>query len=264
MWFHDLMDDCKTGLDIARSNIVIFVPGIISAITTFILAGITLLGLFVLLPLVFAAADRELFLFIPLFLTVIIILGALLFTALQSFFEAGAYNILAAVSDGVQPRLAHFWTGTRDYFLRFWGTYLILCLIPFLLSPLLITVLIPYALTVGILTAGWGLLALVVLWAVFFSAWPAALVIDNLSIRKALGASIKLGRIFFWGMFILGLASIMLSQYLSSAFGLPIFYLAGWLIGIVIHVYFNLVVLLVYKRKREYLLQESALLNPGK
>jgi uncharacterized membrane protein YccC len=70
---------------------------------------------------------------------------------------------------------------------------------------------------------------------------------------KAIITSMKFGMRYFWGLFVLTLAGIMISQYMGAAFGALVNIVGGWFISGAILAYFKLVILIIYKRKREEL-----------
>ncbi len=81
-------------------------------------------------------------------------------------------------------------------------------------------------------------------------AWPVALVLDKKGAFPALGAGFRLGKGYFWGMFILVLATVLLSQQLAMAFGPLIAILAGWILAMMVRAWQRMTIVLIYKRRR--------------
>jgi len=106
------------------------------------------------------------------------------------------------------------------------------------------------SLTVGLFSGGWGLFIIPVLGTVFLGAWPIALVLDRQGGFKALGSGIRLGRDYFWGMFVLGVAAALIGQHMTAAFGILITILVGWIIAMVVYSWYKMTLVLIYKRRR--------------
>ncbi|WP_094551753.1 hypothetical protein [Petroclostridium xylanilyticum] len=255
MWFDEIMDDCKKGLEIASKNKGVFIPILVNA-------GINILFficLFVITVIFFIRHGRDLenvFNNTNNFLVIIlpIIIGGiaiyLFFTIVGVMIEVGSVNLYKIAAEGIKPRASYFFNGIKRYFFRVFVGTLLFHIILFVLSIPILVLLILYTFTVGILTAGWGLIFIGVLAGVYFNAWTIAVVVDDMGPLEAIGTSVKLGKKYFWGLFVLTLAALMISQYLVAAFGPLVSMIGGWFISGVILAYFKLVTLLVYKRKR--------------
>ncbi|MGE4284568.1 MAG: hypothetical protein AB7G87_12760 [Clostridia bacterium] len=256
MWFDEIMDDCKKGLEVANENKGIFIPILINAgfYILFFAAALLFLVIFFIahgrnLENVFNDPENFMNIFLPL---IIGGLGAyLLFIILRSVIEAGSINLYKFAAEGIRPKACYFFDGAKRYFFKiFAGTIFFHMILLVLLIPLLL-LLILYTLTVGVLTGGWGLILVGVIGGIYLSAWTVAVVVDDIGPLKAIGMSIKLGRKYFRGLFVLTLSGIMISNYLSVAFGPLVVFIGGWFISGVVLAFFKLVLLLVYKRKKE-------------
>lgn len=252
MWFDELMDDCKRALALVTSNIWISLPYALHALIAFvIIALVTLLSLAFVISAGFGfdmSQDMNWLVFVAGGLGIIGV-AALVSSVLNALVEAGSINLFAAVADGAKPSSSLFWSGVRTYFFSMWGMTLFLSLLGFLLSPILI-ILLALALVAGTLSGGWALLAFSALGGVFLGAWPVALVLDKKGAFPALGAGFRLGKGYFWGMFILVLATVLLSQQLAMAFGPLIAILAGWILAMMVRAWQRMTIILIYKRRR--------------
>jgi hypothetical protein len=259
MWFDEIMEDCKNALRIANNNKGIFVP-IFIKLGLSILLFVTTIGFAIGYVVRVAnlsynriSSLQILFKEIPIVL-VIGIITYLLFLVVGSIIEVGSINLIKTAAEGVKPKSSHFFQGIKNYFLKVLGGKLIIHLIILVLSPIIIGLYLLYTVLIGTLTAGWGITFLSVVIAVYFTSWTTAVVVDNLSPIKAISISFKIGKKYFWGLFIIILSSILISRYIAVVFGPLVALLGGWFIAGVILTYFKLVVLMVYNRKREGLL----------
>ncbi len=256
MWFDEIMDDCKLALRVANKNKGVFIPIFISA-AIYILLFIT----FILSASMFFISNIEsmenlldntenlLAFIIPAGL---IVLGLYLFLiAVWTMLEVGSVNLYKYAVEGIPLKIDYFFEGIKKYFFRVFTVAFILNSLLLLLSPLILLIFVSYTVTIGILTAGWGVLIISVVIGTFMNLWVIALVTDNLGGFKALTASVRIGKKYFLGLFTLTLSSMLISQYFSGAFGTLIALIAGWFLSSVIITYFKLVFVLVYKRNRK-------------
>ncbi len=256
MWFDEIMDDCKRALVVANKNKGVFIPIFISAaiyilffIAFIISVSVLLVSNIESMGNMFDSPEKLFTFIIPAVLIFLVIY--LFMIALWTMLEVGSVNLYKYATEGIPLKIEYFFEGIKKYFFRVFVVAAILNSILLLLSPLILLLFVSYAVTIGILTAGWGTLLIFVIIGTFMNLWVIALVSDNLGAFKALSASVRMGKEYFWGLFTLSLASILVSQYFSSAFGTLIALIAGWFISSAIITYFKLVFVLVYKRKRE-------------
>jgi hypothetical protein len=251
MWFNELMDDCKHALSLVWSNPWIALPYVLQALLIGIIAG----GLAVVFILMFVvgaigASNNSIHIWgmiIPFLIGLPLI--TLLFSSLAAMVDAGSISLFARVVEGHRPNSALFWEGVGRHFLPMWGIRLFLGALVLILSPLLALLVIIFSVTVGILSGGWGMIVIPVLSMVFFAAWPMALILDGQGGFKALKAGIRLGRNYFWGMFVLALAATLVGQHLSTAFGPILTIIIGWVIAILVNAWFKMTVLLIFRRR---------------
>lgn len=252
MWFDELMDDCKRGLTLVTANFWIALPYVIHAAISFVL--MILMVIFSAFYILYAGFSFDLnqginwLLFFAVGLGTVA-LAALVASTLSALVEAGSINLFAAVADGAKPSARLFWSGVRTFFFPMWGMTLFLGLMCLLLSPIII-VLLALAMAAGVLSGGWALFALGAIASVFFGAWPVALVMDKKGAFSALGAGFRLGKGYFWGMFLLFLAFALISQHLAVAFGPVIAILGGWILAMVAKAWLKMTIILIYQRKR--------------
>lgn len=256
MWFDEIMDDCKQALQIASKHKGIFVPLLVKGgiyVLTFIVLFITAVGLLVQyigdFESIRAGLQDSWMLLVPAVLGAVTLY--LFLTAIGTVIEVGSINLYKLAIDGIQPKIAYFFEGIRKYFFRVFGVTLLIHGIVLILLPLLLALAMVYAITIGILTAGWGFVLIAVLAGIYFNLWIIAVVVDDMRPLEAITTSIKIGRKYFWGMFILTLSGLMVGDYLVSAFGTLVTLTVGWFIGGVVVTYFKLVFVLVYRRQKE-------------
>ena len=260
MWFDEVMDDCKEGFEIACKNKKIFIPLLIKNALDMVFFLLWFIGVL----LIFIAHGRDLKTILNLqdnlsnlliFLFFAVITFYLYFTLVSAVFEAGSVNLYRAVVNGLEPEAQYFFQGVSKYFLKILGGILLFHIVCIIFCIPIVIVLAIYTFTVGILTAGWGVIFLWIMVSVYLAMWTIAVVVDDLGPVQAIGAGIQMGRKYFWGLFILILASGMIRRFLVSVFGSLISFLGGWFISGLIGVYFKLILLLVYMRKREEVLE---------
>jgi len=171
----------------------------------------------------------------------------------SSLLDVGSNNMFKASLNDQKPKYKDFTDGIKNYFFKVILGKLFMHLLIIITLPLTAILYIIYALLVGTLTAGWGLLFFGVFVSIFLGTWVPIIVIEGYSPLKAIGRSIKLGSKYFKGLFIVLLASTLVSTYAIVIFGPLVAVLAGWFIAGLVATYFNLVVMLVYYRNRERL-----------
>lgn len=252
MWFDELMDDCKQALALVWANIWIALPYVIHTVVTVVGVFIAVFGfIFLFIFLVastFGRPDPGMgWLVVLLIFLIAGAVFAVIASAIKAMVEAGSISLFAAVADGHKPSAALFWSGVRTHFLSMWGITLFLSLAGVLLSPILFILLALFGLG-GLLTAGWGTLAIPVLLTVFLGAWPIALVLEGKGGFSALGAGFRLGKRYFWGLCVLGLAATLIAPQLSTAFGPLVTILIGWVLALVIRAWQKMTILLIYRR----------------
>lgn len=250
MWFEDLMDDCKGALALVLDNFGISLPYILHSLVIILCAFLLIFGFMaILLGAVGVSAYLENWLWmLPGFLAGGA-LFALVLSAVNAVMEAGSVSLFVAAAAGESATAQVFWGGVRRYFLPMWGIMLFLNLLALVLSPVL-AVLLALVLLAGGLSAGWGFLVIPVIVTVFLGAWPVALVLDNNGGFKALGNGIRLGKRYFGGMFILGLATALLGSSISSVLGPLGALLLGWVGAAFVRTWSKLAILMIYKRRR--------------
>lgn len=262
MWFEELMDDCKNALRTCYKNKGIFIPTmiqmglyvftIIVAVIGFVIWVISNLR-FTLMPETYNDGFSR---FVPA------IIGGLLIyfflVIINIVVEVGSIRLYDLAEQGIRPKTKYFMEGVKKYFFRVLGLTLGIHGILLILMPIIFVVYIIYMITIGVLTAGWGLTLLVVFIGVYLNIWTIAVVLEDMRAIKAVTTSIRFGHQYFWSMFVLTLSLILLSAYVTYAFGTLIALLAGWFILAVITTYFKVVFVVFYKRKRNefYALQE--------
>ena len=258
MWFDEIMDDCKQALITANKYKSIFIPiflklalSVILFIYVFVSFIVVLIRNSDLFTYMYTDPSMILRLFPTLIANIIIIY--LLTLVGFSLLEVGSINMFKAALNDQKPKYKDFTDGIKNYFFKVVLGKLFMHLLIIITLPLTAILYIIYALLVGTLTGGWGILFFGVFVSIFLGTWVPIIVIEGYSPLKAIGRSIKLGAKYFKGLFIILLTSTLVSTYAIVIFGPLVAVFAGWFIAGLVATYFNLVVMLVYYRNRERL-----------
>lgn len=264
MWFDDIMDDSRDALKLANKNGTVFIPVIINAIIN-ILFVVFIVVCAIFFGIGFGDRLRGIAngyespwpVVLPASIAVFVIY--FIHTIIKAMMEVGSINMYKTAYEGVRPGAHHFFEGIRKYFWRVFGVTLFFNFIfVILLIPILLLFLI-YTATIGLLTAGWGLVFLGAIIGAYISSWIIATVMDDLSAFEAIGRSIGLGKRYFWALFILNLAGIMIAQYVATVFGGLVAIVGGWFLSQAILLYMKFAILLFYERKKGELFGENNL-----
>lgn len=258
MWFDEIMDDCKQALIAANKFKTIFIPIFVKLALSIVIFGyifVSFIAVMIRNSYLFEymftdpSVIMELF---PALITNGIIIYLLVLVGF-SILDVGSKNMFKVALNNQKPKYKDFTDGIKSYFFKVLLGKLFMHLLIILTLPFTALLYIIYALLVGTLTAGVGLLFLSVFVSIFLGTWVPIIVIEGYSPLKAIGKSIKLGTKYFKGLFIVLLASVLVSSYSVSIFGLLAAVLAGGFIAGVVTTYFSLVIMLVYYRNRERL-----------
>ncbi len=264
MWFDEIMDDSKQALKIANKFKAIFIPifinlGLLIAFGIYCLISGIVLFRNISTTIRSGFRDFDIITSILPSTIIIFIFTYILIIVFTSIMKAGTISLYKSAIKGIKPSSSNFFDGIKKSFTKILTGSFLLHLICVILSPILIALFVLYAATVGILSGGWGLVFLGAIISVFFAIWPIIVVADNIKPIKAIRISISLGRRYFWGLFVLMLSNIMLSRYISFVFGPVAAIIAGWFIAGVIQTYFEVIMFLVYNRKKEFLINNTAI-----
>lgn len=257
MWFDEIMEDCKQALITANKYKTIFIPIFLKLALSVVVFGYVIVSFI-------AGIMKHRYLFdymsdpskvlelLPTLITNGIIIYLLVLVS-SCILDVGSINMFKVALNDQKPKYKDFTDGIKNYFFKVILGKLFMHLLIVITLPLTALLFIIYALLVGTLTAGWGILFFAVFVSIFLGTWVPIIVIEGYSPLKAIGKSIKLGAKYFKGLFIILLASTLVSSYFTVIFGLLAAVLAGWFIAGVMTTYFNLVVMLVYYRNKERL-----------
>lgn len=256
MWFDEIMDDCKKALVTAGKYKGIFIP-------IFLKLALSL-GIFAYIIISFVASiykyryiiedlfnDRYSFTEI---LPGIIISGIIIYLLVLvgfSIIEVGGINMYKTALGDQKPRFKDFMDGIKNCLLKVILGKLLLHIAVIITLPITAFLFIFYALIVGTLTAGLGFIFLGVFISIYFSTWIPIVVIEGCSPVRAIIKGFKLGSKYFKGLFIIMLASTLISSYSAVIFGILAAILAGWFISGLAATYFQLVVMQIYYRNKE-------------
>lgn len=271
MWFDEIMDDCKKALKVSNNHKGIFVPIFINLgitllfITYFVIVGITLIRrIDEAIANVYWTSDLYIFKIlaeqIP-FVLIVSIIAYFLIIVFGSLMKAGSINLYKNAVNGVKLKASHFIHGIKLYFFKLLRGTLFIHFIAIVASPFIFVFLMFYSMITGFLAPAWGMLFLSTVVSVFLVAWPLIVVDDNIKPLKAISTSFKLGSKCFMGLFIILLASALIARYVVMMFGPFVAILAGFFLGGVVKTYFEVIVLLVYRRKKGELIVQPSISN---
>lgn len=259
MWFDEIMDDCKQALKTSNENKGIFAPIFVNLVLVILLAIFLIINTIFLFGDVIKAIIRDVKAY-EIFATnlpSIIIIGVITYLLVVvgiSLMKAGSINLYQKAVNNINLQISDFFDGIKQSFFKLFKGTLFIHLIILLISPIVLGLFILYSVTIGFLTGGWGVLFLSSFVAVFFAAWPIITVVDNIRPLKAILLGFKLGKQYLPALFILMIANIMIGNYLVTVLGPFGAIIAGWFINGVVGTYFSVVILLVYNRKKQSLL----------
>ncbi|MDF2519714.1 MAG: conserved rane protein of unknown function [Clostridia bacterium] len=256
MWFDEIMDDCKKALVVANKHKSIFVPIFLKAALVIVIGIYVFTGLF--LSIFKHQYDFE-YLFtdfstiveiLPTFIGFGLILYLLILVGF-SILDVGSINMFRAALDDTKPGFSHFMEGIKKYLLKVMLGKFIYHLVVLIASPLLLLIYMLYAIIVGTLTGGWGIMFLGALISVYLGTWVTIAVLEGYSPFKAIGKSFMLGTKYFKGLFVILIASTLIAAYSAGMFGILPAVVAGWFIAGVVATYFKLVIIQIYYRNKE-------------
>lgn len=256
MWFDEIMDDCKQALITANKFKAIFIPIFLKLALSIALFGyifVSFITSIIRHSYVFEYIYTDPSAILELF-PALIINGVVIYLLVLvgfSILDVGSINMFKVALNDEKPRYKDFTEGIKKYFFKVVLGKLFMHFLIIITLPVTALLYIVYAVIAGTLTAGWGLLFAGVFVSIYLGTWVPIIVIEGYSPLKAIGKSIKLGAKYFKGLFIVLLASTLISSYSTVIFGVLAAVLAGWLIAGIVATYFNLVVMLVYYRNRE-------------
>lgn len=255
MWFDEIMDDSRDALKLANNNKAVFIPIIINAVVNIMFFTILIIG-GIFFGIASATKIKNIIdgyesawpIVIPAAIAILIIY--FVYTMFKAMMEVGSINMYKAAYEGVKPGAHHFFEGIKKYFWRVFGVTLLFHFILIILFGLILVLFLLYAVTIGLLTAGWGFIFLGAIIGAYLSSWIIAVVTDDIGGFAGIGRSIKLGRKYFWAMFILNLAGFMIAQNVSMIFGGLVAIFGGWFLSQAILLYMKIAILLFYNRKK--------------
>ncbi|OGO78622.1 MAG: hypothetical protein A2Y23_10090 [Clostridiales bacterium GWB2_37_7] len=256
MWFDEIMDDCKQALITANKYKSVFVPIFLKlalSIAIFAFIFITFIAGIFRNEYILDYSFADYYTFMEILPTIITygILIYLMVLVSFSILDVGSINMFKSALNEQKPKFKDFTEGIKKYLFKVILGKLFIHLLIIITLPLTALLYLLYALVAGTLTAGWGMLFLSVFISVYLGTWVIILVVEGYSPFKAIRKSIKLGRKYFKSLFIILLASTLVSSFSTVVFGVLAAVLAGWFIAGVVATYFKLVVMLVYYRNKE-------------
>jgi hypothetical protein len=255
MWFDEIMDDCKQALITVNKHKAVFIPLFLKLIV-FLFAGIyffTALTSFLITYRYTYIFDHNVFPHVILNIIAHILVIYLAVLIGFCVIDTGTINMLKYALNDEKPRFKSFTEGVKKYLLKtVLGNLFIhgLVLVTLPITAILYTLLI---VIFGTLTAGWAVIFLNTCISVFMGAWISILIIEEISPIKAMGKSLRLGKKYFKGLFVVMLASTLIGSFSSLLFGPLAAVFAGWFISGVVITYFRLVVMQIYYRMRDCL-----------
>lgn len=256
MWFDEIMDDCKQALVTANKYKGIFLPILLNLVLVVGIAIFVFISMFsILMKYIYAIQymPGDLYTIMEM-LPVLLGIGLILYLIAligYSIIEVGSINMYKAALSDIKPSFSHFIEGIKKYLLKVILGKIFLLLLSLLVSPIILVLFLLYITIAGTLTGGWAILFLSAFVLVYFSTWVSIIVIEGTSPFKAIGKSIKLGRKYFKGLFIILLATALLASYSVAILGIFAAIFVGWFIAGIVSTCSKLVLMLIYYRNKE-------------
>ena len=256
MWFNNLMDDLKKAFLVSNEYRGVFVPVFLKLAMNIIVGILIVVGIITsMVSGAFAGADGA----SPIEVATKIIGPALfyigfaylIYIILASLIEVGSINIYKVAIDGRRPEKSDFTGVIKNYIARVISGKLLIHFLVLILLPIIIVVYVIYMILIGIITSGWGLIALSVIIDMYFAVWTIAIVNDDMTVIKSLKHSFRFARRNFKTMFVLLLSSFMIIQYTVTILGPFGAFFVGWFIGGVLRTFFKIATYITYLRYNE-------------
>lgn len=253
MWFNNLMDDLRAAFLVSNEYRGIFIPIFLKLAMNIVVGIVIVVG--VITSIVagsfsgIAGADPvEVAIGIIGPSALFILTGYILYIVLYSLIEVGSINLYKVALSGRKPVKADFTDVIKSYIGKVISGKLLIHFLVLILSPIIIVLYLIYAVLVGTLTGGWGIIFLSVVIDMYFATWTIAIVNDNLGVRSAIGKSFRFAKSHFKPMFILILSALMITQYAVTILGPLGAIFVGWFIGGVLRTYFKVGTYITYLR----------------
>ena len=253
MWFNNLMDDLKKAFLVSNEYRAVFIPIFLKLAMNIVVGIVIIAGIIIsistsTLSMIRVSEPINVLISAVSASAIFILAGYILYIVLYSLIEVASINVYKVALSGQKPVKSDFTDVIKSYIGKVISGKLLIHFLSFVLSPIIVLLGLLYFLSFGILTAGWGVILLVVLVDMYFATWTIAIVNDNLGVWAAIVKSFKFARTHFKTMFILILSSIMVTQYTVTIFGPLGAFLLGWFIGGVLRTYFKISIYISYLR----------------
>lgn len=249
MNFNTLMDDMKSALILSKENKGLFIPALLANILfVVVMIAFVVVILISVAGTMFATVNDNFnwSLFIGYFIAagVFITITSLLFLAL----DIGISGLVIGVVDGEKVSAGLFFRTIRDTILRIFFTKIGFFFIAAFAFVILFIPVIIYLVTVGIFTAGWGMVFLSCSIQVFFGIWTLILIEDRRQGFESIGVNISFGKKNFWPLLLVFYVNLSLAGYLPSLLGFIGASFAAIFISYMMVTYTKIVLLLSYRR----------------
>lgn len=248
-WFDTFMDNCKNALMLSTKKSKIFLPYIIylfiqGAVIIFSVAfafamGISFIG----------HGFEEIIMKAGTMIIFLLLIVGIGLPIMYCMVEAGTLAMIKKLLETGNTVKQDFFDGLKKYWFRYlvgisivWLCYLaifIVALIPTLLAELL--------------TLGYGTILCMTIVNVFFGIWSVIMVAEDIGGVKAVKRGIEFGKKNFWLMFLLIIASTLISKYAVGLVSIiPLLgFLATPFVGAVVGIYFKIVMFDYYNEQKK-------------
>ena len=252
--FEQLMDDCREALIQSKDYKNIYwlaVAQFITYVVVLLVIGVmlfvlTLIGTFSLMSAlgsnnhVFTSTVIASMILIGFVVTIILLL-------ISAIFKVGAVVLIKNTYLGIQPSKELFFDGLKRYLGRIFGTNIVLSILFFVGFVIILIPLLVYLFTIGILSGGWGMYVLPIIFNIYFGTWIIIAIHDDLKGFEAVGVGIRFAKKNFKVLFLLFLFMTMVSSIPASIGGI-LSLVTGPILGFMISIYFDFVIMKIYRR----------------
>lgn len=253
--FEYIMDDMKSSLKLSFENKQLFYPAIAANIAYIVIAISLMVLIFIsIFSVAFTAAASTSdsaatnILGMSALIIVLTVIGVILTSLAFLIIEVGSIQLIIDVLDGKPVTRASFIEGVKTYVVKIFFTNIALSLIYILGFVILLAPLILYTVTVGVLTFGYGMLLLTLVFQSLLGYWVLILMNDGGGCFESIGKNIRFGRAHLKPMlFIFFVYNLFAANFVYQS-GLSATGLIVVLVTYSVGIYFRMVLIKTYRR----------------
>lgn len=253
--FEYIMDDMKSSLKLSFENKQLFYPAIAANIAFMVVGIIAIILIFVgIFSFIFTVSASTFetagtnILGMSLFLFVLTVIAIVVTSLIFLVIEIGSIQLIINVLDGKPVTKAAFFEGVKTYVVKIFFTNIALSFIYILGFIILLAPLIIYTVVVGVLTFGYGMLLLTLVFQSLLGYWVLILMNDGGGCFESIGKNIRFGRahlkplLFIFFIYNLFAANFVYQSGLSATGIIVVFVTTS------VGIYFKMVLIKTYRR----------------